>query len=868
MTAALLGDAPAPVAAVEPDWQYLAAHGLDAAADCLRFPAGAPWHTLRRCAHPGCERPAEIKPWLCHRCRAAWAAAGRPADVTAWAATTAAPPERRIYGDKPCAAGCARPAEATGLCKSCAGAARTRGLSAAAYLATRPAPRPGFGTCRVAVCQRMAELRRTRLCKSHRRQWSDAGRPDLATWAAHAGPVYTAIDEVPLSGLRPLVRLQVLCGYQAQLRAGGRLSPGQVKSAVVWLCLHQAADLLTAGLPGKGAATTYLRVWRQALRSAADDPAAARRSTMIRLATLSPRLHGTVHLDDIHAPWLVHLAQEQVWVLAASGASAANIMNAGHAVRWFAFFLRTQHPGQGRAARDVGRAGVVAYLQWLAQRARDSADFQRLEPGDPRRDVLGERLLPSLADPSRRLLVTAQRHYTYAHVLQDTFNRHRQWLHDQGAGDLHVTDEEVPPWPEPDRSRSEEEGRSEDALPETVFLQLLRDEVLALLPTGTRRNMIELQARTGRRPWETRHLRFSCLEWDTIRVDRPGGTGEDRPYPFLTYWMQKSRRRHVLPLHESDAAVIRRQQRHLRDTHPEWFGPDGTPRDPEMLLFPTTRRSRANQHGTRPHEASIFGYWLSTWMRAIPELLDEDGAPFDRRRVFAYAFRHTYAQLRADAGVPLDVLQALMGHRLPSTTQAYYRPSHPRRVDAVHDIAARFRFDVGGDRVRAQTPAESDAARHRAGVGSVPVPGGSCHEMNNVRADGKACPVFYRCFSCRFFTTDFTHLPQLRDVRAAKAEHLARLQASYGTVLRAGPLTDASLRLLSEEIAQLDALIGKCETDLASLTDSERQQVERWLHARDRYATVIPVEALTARQQRLDQPGFDPITLTTGQGDI
>jgi hypothetical protein len=37
---------------------------------------------------------------------------------------------------------------------------------------------------------------------------------------------------------------------------------------------------------------------------------------------------------------------------------------------------------------------------------------------------------------------------------------------------------------------------------------------------------------------------------------------------------------------------------------------------------------------------------------------------------------------------------------------------------------------------------------------------------------------------------------------------LARLQASYGTVLRAGPLTGASLRLLSEEIAQLDALMA------------------------------------------------------------
>jgi integrase len=861
VTAPLPTPAPAPTTLLEPDWEYLAAHGLDRLADCLRFPAGEPWHTLRHCAHRQCERPAASRPWLCQRCRAAWEAAGSPADVAAWCVATTAPPERRIYGERPCVVGCARPAEVTGLCKSCASEARKRGLPAAAYLATQPAPRPRFGTCRVLVCTRMAALRRTRLCGSHQRQWSDAGRPDLDAWAAQADPVYTAIDEVPLSGVQPLVRLQVLVGYQAQLRAGGRVNPGQVKSAVVWLRQHHTADLLAADLPAVGATTTYLRLWRQTLRHAGDSPQAARRSTAIRLAALNPRLGGTVHLGDVQAPWLVHLAQEQVWALAAAGASAVTIMNVGHAIRWFAFFLRSHRPDQGRTARSVGRAGVMAYLAWLAQRVRDSEDFQRLDVADPRRAVVAERLLPSLADPTRRLLVTPQRHYHYVRALKDAFNRHRQWLHEQGAGDLHVNDEEVPAWPEPDRSRSEEQGRSEDALPETVFLQLLREEALALLPEGTRRNLLELHARTGRRPWETRHLRFACLDWDTVSVQRPDGTREDRTYPLLTYWMQKSRRRHLLPLHEGDAAVIQRQQQHLRAAHPEWFGPDGNPLDPEMLLFPTTRRSRANQHGTRPHETTTLGYWLGSWMQAIPELLEEDGTPFDRRRVFAYAFRHTYAQLRADAGVPLDVLQALMGHRLPSTTQVYYRTSHRRRVEVVHDIAARFRFDVSGDRVRAQTPQESDAARHRAGVGSVPVPGGSCHEMNNVRADGKGCPVFYRCFSCRFFTTDFTHLPQLRQVRATKAEHLARLQASYGTLLRAGPLTDANLRLLAEEIAQLDALIGKCETDLAGLTADEQRQVKQWLAARDRYATLIPVEALTARQQRLEQPTFDPVVL-------
>jgi hypothetical protein len=58
-------------------------------------------------------------------------------------------------------------------------------------------------------------------------------------------------------------------------------------------------------------------------------------------------------------------------------------------------------------------------------------------------------------------------------------------------------------------------------------------------------------------------------------------------------------------------------------------------------------------------------------------------------------------------------------------------------------------------------------------------------------------------------------------------------------------------------------LIGKCETDLASLTADEQRQVQQWLAAQDRYATLIPVEALTARQQRLEQPTFDPVVLDT-----
>lgn len=230
--------------------------------------------------------------------------------------------------------------------------------------------------------------------------------------------------------------------------------------------------------------------------------------------------------------------------------------------------------------------------------------------------------------------------------------------------------------------------------------------------------------------------------------------------------------------------------------------------------------------------------------------------------MFPYAFRHTYAQIRADAGVRLDVLQALLAHQDPNTTQAYYRVSHPRRIDAVRAIAAKYRFDLAGGRVRPATPEADLAERVRAGVGSVPVPAGQCHEMNNVRADGHGCPVYYRCFSCEFFTTDFTQLTELRQLRTSKAEQLAHLDSAYDSLLTPGPLTAAQLELLRQEITQIDELISKCEADLGSLPAQDKATVDAWLHTRDPFNTVIPVAAVLAGRHRIDAPTIDPILLT------
>jgi hypothetical protein len=212
----------------------------------------------------------------------------------------------------------------------------------------------------------------------------------------------------------------------------------------------------------------------------------------------------------------------------------------------------------------------------------------------------------------------------------------------------------------------------------------------------------------------------------------------------------------------------------------------------------------------------------------------------------------------------LDVLQALLAHQDPNTTQGYYRVSHPRRVDAVRAIAAKYRFDLAGGRSAPPRHApEADLAeRIWASVGSVPVPAGQCHEMNNVRADGHGCPVYYRCFSCKFFTTDFTQLTELRQLRSSKAEQLASLDSAYDSVLTPGPLTTAQLELLRQEITQIDELISKCEADLGSLSAQDKATVDVWLHTRDRFTAIIPVAAVLAERHRIDTPTIDPILLT------
>ncbi|MFF4590706.1 hypothetical protein [Streptomyces sp. NPDC001388] len=167
------------------------------------------------------------------------------------------------------------------------------------YLARGREPRPGFGKCLVRVCPRMPVVRRSRLCLPHQRQWSNAGCPDRGAWALTASAVYTSSDVVPLADLAPTVAVQMLRGYEAQLRQGGRINPAQVKSATRWLADHAVDDLTAAEVPPKGAKTTYLRLWQRTLALLEADPATEHTRALVRLhIPVAAVLAGRQRLDQ------------------------------------------------------------------------------------------------------------------------------------------------------------------------------------------------------------------------------------------------------------------------------------------------------------------------------------------------------------------------------------------------------------------------------------------------------------------------------------------------------------------------------------------------------------------------------------------
>jgi integrase len=344
------------------------------------------------------------------------------------------------------------------------------------------------------------------------------------------------------------------------------------------------------------------------------------------------------------------------------------------------------------------------------------------------------------------------------------------------------------------------------AIPEPVIRQL--DAHLDLLGQGQARGRrtlatadLQLMYRTlyvllrdtGRRPNEIVSLPRECLETHSDQTS-------------LVWNNHKARRlRRRLPITADTTQTVRVWQARRTELEPV-LPPTGADH-----LFPALTPLATRRH----LQTSYLGETLRHWVDSIPLLCaegtdpDGDPLPFDRSLIYAYGFRHSYAQRHADAGTPLDVLCELMDHRSVRTTQRYYTVSLQRKREAVTKLAAHV-VDHHGQ----SSPCSDTAYQLR----SVAVPYGGCTEPSNVKAGGNSCPIRFQCAGCGFYRPDPSYLPAIE-------QHINELRADRESAT-AMDAAEFVITALTAQITAFEQVADRMRRRLAALPAAERADLE------------------------------------------
>ena len=185
------------------DAEFLASAGWNPLTETLVPQADHPLLGFRQCRVQGCQTEAATADGLCVTCQNAYAASDMTIDEFAAGGRV----RRLRRGEIICAVrGCPRPCQNNNnnLCQVHNNQRKRLKLSVAQFV-DHPAaqPLPGFGVCRVAVCDRPARYRRG-LCGTHYARWWAEGRQglptDLDAWCLTAAPIASG-HQVILRGL-------------------------------------------------------------------------------------------------------------------------------------------------------------------------------------------------------------------------------------------------------------------------------------------------------------------------------------------------------------------------------------------------------------------------------------------------------------------------------------------------------------------------------------------------------------------------------------------------------------------------------------------------------------------------------------------
>lgn len=749
--------------------------GWDPERGVLSVPAGHPLLGWRPCRVTGCTTIAYPATGLCRGCTLRRRASGVSEEEF-----VAAGKDWRSVGVSSCAVtGCPRPwaSARNPLCLAHGYQRRQRlPLPLPEFLAhPQVEPLPSLGPCRVASCTREQATGKQPYCQAHAVALTRTRRadPELdeARWRLVA-PAVAERGEVSLRGLPPLVVAQVLYGLQQRCRAGASTTVSAVRGLGDRLRAEQVGSIEQATT----ITSAWLEpVWRKLVgyvTAAGLDPDTERAKDEWNMAAFG--LTGRLRFTAISQTWLREAAK-----------------------RWAIHDLPTRRGDQIVGVVQSHVDSVVAVSQSLhtGRRHDHGEDPAALGRGDI------EAFLNRLACLQRAGTISPSRRIVHVRNVRKILTRLRGLgMTRPGAvmaglpEDFAIRPEDLPSPPSPP-----EPGR--DLPPEVM--QVLCEHLGHIEDRSARefRVAIELLIDTGRRPDEICELAWDCLHHDS--------DGQ----PVLTYdnW-KRQRQGRRLPIAASTAALIAAQKTAVRARFPHTA----------LTALKLLPANVSNPEGTRAISDNGLGGRHRRWVDTLRPLLLADGTEFDSSRAVLYAYRHTYAQRHADAGVPVDVLRELLDHKAMDVTQRYYRIGEQRRRAAVDTLTA-LQFDRHGNRVWQHAKALLDSEHTRRAIGEVAVPFGVCAEPSNVSAGGHACPYRFRCVGCDHFRTDVSYLPDLHahlDDLLRTRERLRAATDSEDTVRTAATPSDT-------EITRTRQLISRVTGELDHLTNEQRAVTEQ-----------------------------------------
>lgn len=735
--------------------------------DVMRVPADHvvfPWH----CVVLGCQRPRWTKSDLCAVHTAEWRAARTVGVSRSGFVSTAAPLELgqtleaircRICPERPAFS------RELGLCHRHRNRWRARQrehsgdgstldhdidseLDFAAWLATERSY-PGYGDCRVRVCDELAESP-LRLCTLHLDHYRVSGRPGgaslpgkwfnsyerlgravpvtvdddvaFADWCAHAPPVMR-IGQIDLRGLRPLLRAEIKWGLYAHGQ-GDQRPPWSLPwiQALVGICHRQALNCLAeidltalAERSQRMIAAEMLAELRLIYLTPADTRAAGFIQTQ-QCGVVFPRRSGYYPLTDVPQQWLRNLLWDHLTRVMRSSQcprTAVFMDVARKACVELGAFLQADAPGGGHDPSVLTAEHAGRFVAEVRRRERLGLPALTLRSRDPEtKAVITQGMRQTLFNGVRR-------------VLRDTLDSgdHAELGLDRGF---------ITAMPPGGRAVTRSRHPFSDDVARALADETNLTRLAAVHDLGDRglRDIWEAIVCTGRRASEVLTLRLECL-------GRYGGL------PMLWHDQTKvGRYDQAIRIPESlHARLAQRQDATLALFADRHGGRHATPAERvRMALFPSTQR---NRDGQRSMSYTWFNTKFSTWV-----------AELDLGPVVAHQARHTLATRLLRHGATLSHIRRYLGHVSDRMAEHYAKVA----VSDIEDILAHVWVTGPGATAPGTLIAGSTAPMNRSqsealavdlARASTPTQGGFCTFQPVV--DGGACPWKLDCENCDKF---------------------------------------------------------------------------------------------------------------------